>query len=92
MSSGPSQKFFPSRWRHAVKLVLIPGFSQRSFVTISWYLMSGTSRVLGWIRSAAGGVFLKLGVMPLVLAVAGLVMGQSPWRRIVIQAPPPARR
>jgi len=39
------------------------------------YLMSGTFHTLEWARSAADGVFLVLGVIPLVLAVATLLLG-----------------
>ena len=39
------------------------------------YLMSGTFHALEWTRSAADGVFLVVGVVPLVLAVAVLLLG-----------------
>jgi len=38
------------------------------------YLMSGTFHTLEWARSAADGVFLGVGVVPLVLAVATLLL------------------
>jgi drug/metabolite transporter superfamily protein YnfA len=37
--------------------------------------MSGTFHTLEWARSAADAVFLVLGVVPLVLAVAILLLG-----------------
>jgi nitric oxide reductase subunit B len=43
------------------------------------YLMSGRFHTLEWARSAADGVFLVVGVVPLVLAVAILLRG-SPRR------------
>ena len=39
------------------------------------YLMSGTFHALEWARVAADGVFLVIGVVPLVLAVAVLLLG-----------------
>jgi nitric oxide reductase subunit B len=39
------------------------------------YLMSGTFHTLEWARVAADGVFLVVGVVPLVLAVAVLLLG-----------------
>jgi nitric oxide reductase subunit B len=39
------------------------------------YLMSGTFHTLEWARVAADGVFLVIGVVPLVLAVAVLLLG-----------------
>jgi nitric oxide reductase subunit B len=39
------------------------------------YLMSGTFHALEWLRVAADSVFLVLGVVPLVLAVAILLIG-----------------
>jgi nitric oxide reductase subunit B len=39
------------------------------------YLMSGTFHTLEWARSAADGVFLVVGVAPLVAAVAVLLLG-----------------
>jgi nitric oxide reductase subunit B len=38
------------------------------------YLMSGTFHALEWARVAADGVFLVIGVVPLVLAVAVLLL------------------
>jgi nitric oxide reductase subunit B len=38
------------------------------------YLMSGPFHALEWARSAADGVFLLLGVLPLVMAVATLLL------------------
>jgi nitric oxide reductase subunit B len=38
------------------------------------FLMSGPFHTLEWARSAADGVFLVVGVVPLVLAVAGLLL------------------
>jgi len=37
--------------------------------------MSGTFHTLEWARSAADGVFLVVGVVPLVTAVAVLLLG-----------------
>jgi hypothetical protein len=37
--------------------------------------MSGTFHALEWARAAADGVFLVVGVVPLVLAVAVLLVG-----------------
>ncbi len=42
------------------------------------YLMRGTFHTLEWARSAADGVFLAVGAVPLVLAVALLL---APRRR-----------
>jgi len=39
------------------------------------YLMSGTFHTLEWARSAADAVFLLMGVVPLVLAVAVVLLG-----------------
>jgi nitric oxide reductase subunit B len=39
------------------------------------YLMSGTFHALEWARVAADGLFLVVGVVPLVLAVAVLLVG-----------------
>jgi nitric oxide reductase subunit B len=39
------------------------------------YLMSGTFHTLEWARVVADGVFLAIGVVPLVLAVAVLLLG-----------------
>ncbi|MDL2718002.1 MAG: cbb3-type cytochrome c oxidase subunit I [Acidobacteriota bacterium] len=39
------------------------------------YLMSGTFHALEWARVAADGVFLVIGVVPVVLAVAFLLLG-----------------
>jgi nitric oxide reductase subunit B len=39
------------------------------------YLMSGTFHTLEWARSAADTVFLVAGVVPLVVAVALLLLG-----------------
>jgi len=39
------------------------------------FLMSGTFHALEWARSAADAVFLVVGVVPLVLAVAILLRG-----------------
>jgi nitric oxide reductase subunit B len=39
------------------------------------YLMSGTFHTLEWARVAADGVFLVIGVVPLVLAITLLLLG-----------------
>jgi nitric oxide reductase subunit B len=39
------------------------------------YVMSGTFHALEWARVAADGVFLVVGVVPLVMAVAVLLLG-----------------
>ena len=39
------------------------------------FLMSGTFHTLEWARSAADTVFLVVGVVPLVVAVAILLLG-----------------
>ena len=39
------------------------------------YLMSGTFHTLEWARVVADSVFLAIGVVPLVLAVAVLLLG-----------------
>jgi nitric oxide reductase subunit B len=47
------------------------------------YLMSGTFHALEWARVAADGVFLVVGVFPLVLGIAVLLLGSRNRERAV---------
>ena len=52
------------------------------------YLMSGTFHTLEWVRVVADGVFLVVGVVPLVLAVAILLVGSRRGNRSRLSVTP----